>query len=94
MSEELWMEVHDIVQEAVIKTIHNKNKCKKVKWLSEEVLQIAEKRKDVKGRGEKEKYTHLKAALQKITRGDKIVSRGKNIILKVKVLVAQWCLTL
>ena len=65
------MEVHDIVQEAVIKTIHNKNKCKKVKWLSEEVLQIAEKRKDVKGRGEKEKYTHLKAALQKITRGDK-----------------------
>ena len=54
---ELWMEVHDMVQEAVIKTMPKK--CKKAKWLSEEVLQIAEKRKDVKGKGEKERYTHL-----------------------------------
>ena len=71
MSEELWMEVHDIVQEAVIKTIHKKKKCKRAKWLSEEVLQIAKKRKDTKGRGEKERYTHLKAAFQRIARGDK-----------------------
>ena len=52
--EELWTEVHDIVQEAVIKTISNKKKCKKVKWLSEEVLQIGVKRREVKGKGEKE----------------------------------------
>ena len=57
--EELWMEVCDIVQEAV-KTISKKKKCKKAKWLSEEALQIAEKR-EVKGKGEKERYTHLKA---------------------------------
>ena len=59
--EELQMEVHDTVQEAVIKTIPKKKKCKKAKWLSEEVLQIAEKRKDPKGKGEKERYTHLNA---------------------------------
>ena len=53
--EELWTEVHDIVQEAVIKTIPKKKKCKKAKWLSEEALQIAEKRKEVKGKGEKER---------------------------------------
>ena len=57
--EELWMEIHDIVQEAVIKTIPKKKKSKKAKWLSEEVLQTTEKRKDTKGKGEKEKYTHL-----------------------------------
>ena len=57
MSEELWMEVHDIVQEAVIKTIHKKKKCKRAKWLSEEVLQIAEKRKGAKGKRERERYT-------------------------------------
>ena len=57
----LWTEVHDIVQEAVIKTIPKKNKCKKAKWLSEEVLQIAEKRREAKGKGEKERYTHLNA---------------------------------
>ena len=57
--EELWMEVHDIVQEAVIKTIQKRNKCKKAKWLSEETLQIAEKTREVKGKGEKEKYTSL-----------------------------------
>ena len=51
--EDLWMEVHDIVQEAVIKTIHKKKKCKKAKWLSEETLQIAEKRREAKGKGER-----------------------------------------
>ena len=65
--EELWMEVHDIVQEAVIKTIPKKKKCKKARWLSEEALQIAEKRK-MKGKGEKERYTHLNAEFQRITR--------------------------
>ena len=69
--EELWTEVHDIVQEVVIKTILNKKKCKKAKELSEEVLQIAQKRKDVKGKGEKERYTHLNAEFQRITRRDK-----------------------
>ena len=58
MHEELWTEVHDIVQEAVIKTISKKKKCKKAKWFSEEALQTDEKRK-VKGKGEKERYTHL-----------------------------------
>ena len=66
--EELWTEVRDIVQEAVIKTIPKKKKCKKAKWLSEEALQIAEKRKDVKGKGEKERYTHLNAEFQRIAR--------------------------
>ena len=68
MPEELWSEVHDIVQEAVVKTIPKKKKCKKAKWLSEEALQIAEKRKDSKHRGEKERYTHLNAEFQRITR--------------------------
>ena len=58
--EELWMEVPDIVQEAVIKTIPKKSKCKKAKWLSE-ALQITEKRREVKGKGEKERYTYLNA---------------------------------
>ena len=62
--EELWMEIHDIVQEAVIKTITKKKKCKKAKWLSEEALQIAEKRREAKGKGEKERYTHLNAEFQ------------------------------
>ena len=69
--EELWMEVCDTVQEAVIKTIPKKKKCKKAKWLSEEVLQIAEKRREAKGKGEKERYTHLNAEFQRIARGDK-----------------------
>jgi len=69
--EELWTEVRDIVQEAVIKTIPKKKKCKKAKWLSEEALQIAEKRKEAKGKGEKETYTHLNAELQRIPRRDK-----------------------
>ena len=61
VSKELWAEVLDIVQEAVIKTIHKKMKCKKAKWLSEEALQTAEKRREAKGKGEKERYTHLNA---------------------------------
>ena len=71
MPEELWMEVHDIVQEAVIKTIPKKKKCKKEKWLSEEALQIAMKRREAKGKGEKERYTHLNAEFQRIARRDK-----------------------
>ena len=71
MPEELWMEVHDTVQGAGIKTIPKKKKCKKAKELSEEVLQIAQKRKDVKGKGGKERYTHLNAEFQRITRRDK-----------------------
>ena len=59
MPEELWTDVHDIVQEAVIKTIPKKKKYKKAKWLSKEALQTAEKRREAKGRGEKERYTHL-----------------------------------
>ena len=70
MPEELWMEVHDTVQEAVIKTIPKKKKCKKVKLLSEEALQIAEKRREVKGKGEREKYTQLTAEFQRIARRD------------------------
>ena len=62
--EEIWMGGCDIVQEAVIKTIPKKNKCRKAKWLSEEALQIAEKRREVKGKGEKERYTYLNAEFQ------------------------------
>jgi len=69
--EELWMEVRDIVQEAVIKTIPKKKKCKKAKWLPEEALQIAEKRREAKVKGEKERYTHLNAEFQRIARRDK-----------------------
>ena len=71
MPEELWMEVCDIVQEAVIKTIPKKKKHKKAKWLSEEALQLAEKRKDAKGKGEKERDTYLNAEFQRIARRDK-----------------------
>ena len=69
--EELWMEVHDIVQEAGIKTIPKKKKCNKAKWLSEEALQIAVKRREVKSKGEKERYIHLNAEFQRIARRDK-----------------------
>ena len=61
MPEELWTEVHNSVQEVMIKTIPKKKKCKKAKWFSEEALQIAEKRREAKGKGEKERYTHLSA---------------------------------
>ena len=72
MPEELWTEVCDIVQEAVIKTIPEKKKCKKAKWLSKEALQIAEKRREeAKGKAEKERYTHLNAEFQRIERRDK-----------------------
>ena len=71
MSEELWRKVHDIVQEARIKTIPKKKECKKGKWLSEEALQIAVKRKEVKGKREKERYAHLNADFQRIARRDK-----------------------
>ena len=66
--EELWMEVHDTLQEAVIKTIPKKKKCKKAKWLSEEDLQIAVERREAKSKGEKERYTHLNAEFQRIAR--------------------------
>ena len=77
--EELWMEVYDIVQKAVIKTISKKKKCKKAKWLSEEVLQIAVKRREVKGKGEKERHTHFNAEFQRIARRDK------------KAFLSDWC---
>ena len=69
--EELWTEVCDIVWEAVIKTISKKKKCRKAKWLSVEALQIAEKRREGKGKGEKERYTHLNAECQRIAKRDK-----------------------
>ena len=73
MPEELWKEVHDIIQEAVIKTIPKKKICKKAKWLSDEALQIAEKRREAKGKGEKERYNQFNAELQRIARRDKKV---------------------
>ena len=71
MPEETWMQFYGIVQEAVIKTILKKKKCKKAKWLSEEALQISEKRREAKGKGEKERYTHLNGEFQRIARRDK-----------------------
>ena len=69
--EELWMEVYNTVQEVVTKAIPKKKKCHKAEWLSEEALQIPEKRREVKSKGEKERYTHLKAEFQRIARKDK-----------------------
>ena len=69
--DELWMEVHDTGQETGSKTILKKKKCKKAKWLSEEALQIAVKRRQAKSKGEKERYTHLNAEFQRIARRDK-----------------------
>ena len=71
VTDELWMEVHDIVQEAGNKTIPKKKKCKKEKWLSEEALQIAVKRREAKSKGEKQRYTHLNAEFQRIARRNK-----------------------
>ena len=71
MPEEVWTEVCDIVQEAKIKTIPKKKKCKKAKWLSEQALPIPEKRIEAKGKVEKESYTHLNAEFQRIARRDK-----------------------
>ena len=73
MPEDLWIEVHDIVQKAENKTIPKKKKCKKAKWLSEEALQIAEKRKEVNSKGERERHTQMNAEFQKIQRRDKKV---------------------
>ena len=69
--DELWTEVHDIVQETGIKSISKKKKCKKAKWLSEEALQIAVRRRETKSKGEKERYKHLNAEFQRIARRDK-----------------------
>ena len=71
MPDELWTEVHDIVQETGIKTIPMKKKCKKAKWLSGEALQIAVKRREAKSQGEKERYKHLNAEFHRIARRDK-----------------------
>ena len=71
MPDELWTEVCDIVQETGIKTIPNKKKCKKAKWLSGEALQIAEKRREAKSKGEKERHKHLNSEFQRIARRDK-----------------------
>ena len=71
VTEELWTKIHDIVQEAGIKIIPKKNKCEKEKWFFEEALQIAEKRREAKGKGEKERYTHLNAKFQRKARRDK-----------------------
>ena len=92
--EELWTEVYDMVQEAVIKTTHKKKKYKRVKWLSEEGLQIAEQRREAKGKGEKERYTLLNAELQRIARRDKKAflsdqckeTEGKNRMRKTRDL--------
>ena len=77
---ELWTEICDIVQEAGIKTIPKKKKCKKAKWLSEETLQIAVKRREAKGKGEKERYTHLNAEFQRITRRDQKKKKPSSMI--------------
>ena len=71
MPDELWTEVHDIVQETGIKTIPKKKKCKKAKWLSEEALQIAEERREAKSKGERERYIQLNAVFHSIARRDK-----------------------
>ena len=78
MPDELWTEVHDIVQETGIKTIPKKKKCKKAKWLSEEALQIAVKRREVKSKREKERYKHLNEEFQRISRRDKKPSSAIN----------------
>ena len=76
--EELWMEVHDTVQETMIKTIPKKKKCKKIIWLSEEALQTGMKRRKVKGKGEKERYTQLNAEFHRIERREKKASLNEQ----------------
>ena len=85
--EELWMEVCDIVQEAVIKTIPKKKKCKKAKWLSVGALQTAVKRREEKSKGEKERYKHLNAKFQRIARGDKEAFLGDQCKKQKKTIV-------
>ena len=87
--DELWTEVHDIVQETGIKTIPMEKKCKKAKWLSEEALQIAVKRGEVKSKGEKERYSYLNAELQGIERRDKkafLSDKCKEIVENIKLV--------
>ena len=82
MPDELWMKVHDTIQETQRKTIPKRKKCKKVKWLSEEALQIAEERREAKSKEEKERYKHLNAEFQRIARRDKkafLSDQGKEI---------------
>ena len=86
--DELWMEVSDIVQETRIKTIPKKKKCKKAKWLSEEALQIAVKRRKVKTKGERERYTHLDAEFQRLARRDRKPSSVINT--KKQRLKIEW----
>ena len=78
MLEELWTEVHNIVQEAAIKTITKKKKCKKAKWLSEEALQMAEERREAKSKGERERYFQVNVEFQRIARRDKRPSLMNN----------------
>ena len=78
MPDELWTEVRDIVEETGIKTIPMEKKCKKAKWLSEEALKMAVKRRDVKSKGEKERYSHLNAEFQRIARRDRKPSSAIN----------------
>ena len=80
MADELWMEVHDIVQETGIKTIPKKKKCKKVKWFYEEALQIAVKRREEKRKGEKERYSHLNAEFPKIAWRDREIIKPSSVI--------------
>ena len=80
MPDELWTEVHDIVQETGVKTIPKKKKCKKAKWLSEEAFQIAVKGREVNSKGEKERYTHLNAEFQKIAR----VNKKPSLVINAK----------
>ena len=91
MPEELRTEVRDIVQEAMIKTIPKKKKCKKAKWLSEETLKIAEKRREPKGKGEKERYTHLNAEFQRIARRDNpVYETAKETLMYRTVFWTLW----
>ena len=76
--DELWNEVRDTVQEAMIKIIPREKECKKAKWLSEEALQIAEKRREAKGKGEKERYNHFNAELQRTIRKPSSVTSAKK----------------
>jgi len=100
--DELWNEVHDIVQETGIKTIPVEKKCKKAKWLSEEALQIAVKRREVKSKGEKERYKRLNAEFQRIARRDKKAFlsdqckeiEGNNRMRKTRDLFKKICATL
>ena len=78
--EELWTEFHDTVQKAMIKTITKKKKCKKAKWMSEEALQIAEKKREVKSKAKKERHTHLNAEFQRIARRDKKAKKQRKTI--------------